>query len=403
MARSNSRSSSPPQSFTQLYITEPFRVFFPLGMLLGIVGVALWPLYETGLSKTYPLEAHIRLMSYGFLGSFVIGFLLTAGPRLLSCPQPPKSIIQGQLALTLIISITSVVSPSIADACFLLQSLSLLALSALGFTRRKDLPPPGFLLGITGILCAALGSYFLLQISLGKGGSNSYPLSRILLFQAFPALPLVGIGAFFFPKLTGSANPHNLPENPSPSLPWLKRAVWSVATASLFLATIPLELKGQASLAYGLRAVSLALYIFIETPVFKQLRNANSQHRSLVLCCFSLLASFTLVAIFPAYRVAALHLFFIAGLTGAILLVSTRVIFGHSGNFQLAKRSGRPLLISLALLCAAGTIRLLADFTLQIRTYELIAASLLWLVVSFFWLRYVAPKSTVPDPDDTAC
>ena len=61
---------------------EPYRVFFPLGILFGLSGVSLWPLYFSGLHKFYPGIMHARLMIEGFLGAFIVGFLGTAGPRL---------------------------------------------------------------------------------------------------------------------------------------------------------------------------------------------------------------------------------------------------------------------------------------------------------------------------------
>ncbi|HEX9256014.1 MAG TPA: NnrS family protein, partial [Candidatus Angelobacter sp.] len=63
---------------------EPFRVFFPEGVFAGILGVALWPLYFTGVSSFYPGQAHARIMAYGLFGGFIFGFLGTAMPRMLS-------------------------------------------------------------------------------------------------------------------------------------------------------------------------------------------------------------------------------------------------------------------------------------------------------------------------------
>src|SRR5436190_13615106 len=65
---------------------EPFRVFFPEGVLAGIVGVALWPFYFGGVTSFYPGQAHARIMAYGLFGGFIFGFLGTAMPRLLSAP-----------------------------------------------------------------------------------------------------------------------------------------------------------------------------------------------------------------------------------------------------------------------------------------------------------------------------
>jgi uncharacterized protein involved in response to NO len=66
-----------------LYFAEPFRIFFPLGLLLGVIGVALWPLFVWQAIDFYPANAHSRFMIEGLMGSFIIGFLGTAGPRLL--------------------------------------------------------------------------------------------------------------------------------------------------------------------------------------------------------------------------------------------------------------------------------------------------------------------------------
>ena len=63
---------------------EPFRVFFPVGFLLALVGVLLWPLFFWGATATYPGMMHARLMIEGFLACSIFGFLGTAGPRVLS-------------------------------------------------------------------------------------------------------------------------------------------------------------------------------------------------------------------------------------------------------------------------------------------------------------------------------
>src|SRR5262245_13119695 len=63
---------------------EPFRIFFPEGLLAGILGVSLWPLYFSKLIAMYPGQAHARIMAYGLFGGFIFGFLGTAMPRMLS-------------------------------------------------------------------------------------------------------------------------------------------------------------------------------------------------------------------------------------------------------------------------------------------------------------------------------
>src|SRR4051794_40722882 len=70
--------------FWTLAASEPFRIFFPMGVLIGISGVSLWPLYFLGIHRSfYPGVMHARLMIEGFAGGFILGFLGTALPRLL--------------------------------------------------------------------------------------------------------------------------------------------------------------------------------------------------------------------------------------------------------------------------------------------------------------------------------
>ncbi|HVV00418.1 MAG TPA: NnrS family protein, partial [Verrucomicrobiae bacterium] len=85
---------------------EPFRVFFPAGVLSGILGVALWPLYFTGCVRLYPGPAHAHIMAFGLFGAFILGFLGTALPRLLSAQ--PLGI--GKVALLLALHLAMVAS-----------------------------------------------------------------------------------------------------------------------------------------------------------------------------------------------------------------------------------------------------------------------------------------------------
>ena len=81
---------------------EPFRLFFPIGALLGVLGVSLWPLFYGGVLVTYPSVAHARLMIEGFMASFVIGFLGTAGPRITSAPHFSRNEVVALFTLDLL-------------------------------------------------------------------------------------------------------------------------------------------------------------------------------------------------------------------------------------------------------------------------------------------------------------
>ncbi len=404
------RPISPPgksstQQFCRMVVNEPFRALFPLGMILGIIGIALWPLFYAEIISVYPLAPHLRLMIYGFLGCFVFGFLFTAGPRLLSCPQPNKPIVAVFFIGSILTAIVSFFSPLGSDLLFLLLLSLLVGLGLFGLIKRGDLPPPGFVLGITGLACALVGTINMVLLSLGEGGTISYQLSRILLFQAFPALPLIGIGAFFFPKLSGAPNPQDLPTNPKITKPWLKRALFAAATAFGFVVSIVLEIQGHHKIAYLLRAAALGGYLVAETPLLVRPRQANTQLPHLLICSASIVICFALIGLFPAQKTAWLHGFFICGLSGSIILVATRVVFGHSGNFQMAISSRKPLLVSIAILAIGASSRVAADFLPDSRISHYLYAAVAWLIVAFVWMYKVAPKvkqSDEPAPSPLA-
>src|SRR5262245_1269644 len=71
---------------------DPYRLFFPLGIAVGIAGVAIWPIYYFGLSSGYSGRAHAFVQSTGFVYAFIVGFLLTAIPRFTNTEGPGRPI-----------------------------------------------------------------------------------------------------------------------------------------------------------------------------------------------------------------------------------------------------------------------------------------------------------------------
>jgi biopolymer transport protein ExbB/TolQ len=46
--------------FVRLSREEPFRIFFPLGLIFAATGVALWPLFFLGAVSFYPATRNSR-------------------------------------------------------------------------------------------------------------------------------------------------------------------------------------------------------------------------------------------------------------------------------------------------------------------------------------------------------
>ena len=183
----------------ELYYQEPFRVFFPLGLLLGTIGVSLWPLFYWHLIIYYPATPHMRLMIEGLMGSFVVGFLGTAGPRLLGS----KPLNAGEVLALLVLQLSSACChltrlQVLGDALF----LGLLLFFVFTVLRRRSAqsnqPPPSFVLVVAGLLNAVAG---MLLILFAGRSLFADQLGRLLLNEGFILFPLLGVGTFFFCRL----------------------------------------------------------------------------------------------------------------------------------------------------------------------------------------------------------
>ena len=126
---------------------EPFRIFFPAGVVAGIIGVALWPLHFLGVVSYYPGQAHVRLMAYGFFGAFIFGFLGTALPRMLSArPLGFRNVMMLAGFYSWVVGTFSFGKILWGDVLLLVLLLFFLGLVVTRADSRKDTPPPGFVL-----------------------------------------------------------------------------------------------------------------------------------------------------------------------------------------------------------------------------------------------------------------
>lgn len=67
---------------------EPYRVFFPLAVLLGWAGIGHWAALATGVTEEYRSIFHALAMIQGFGTCLAIGFLFTFIPRRTGAPAP---------------------------------------------------------------------------------------------------------------------------------------------------------------------------------------------------------------------------------------------------------------------------------------------------------------------------
>ncbi|MGD7652525.1 MAG: NnrS family protein [Verrucomicrobiales bacterium] len=375
---------------------EPFRLFFPLGLLASAIGVFLWPAIFRGWIDYYPLEAHARWMVLGFGGSLVVGFLGTAGPRLLGT-RPfflweflvPRARARALLTCLWLNRIAT------ADLLVGLWMLGVLA-SLLGrfLFARRDVPPPGLPFAVLGLGGAAAAGFVF-----GAGMSTSasvHHFLRLLYFQGFLWLPILGVAPYLLPRFFGKPSPHSFDESLTIPAGWMRRFLESLAAAVLVLVSFVLEAWGYARAGHILRAVAVTVHLASSVPGLVSWSKVNGLGLALrwVVPCAA--GGWLLAAWFQPLRIGMLHLMFIGGAGLLMFAAATRVILGHNERHD---RLASPLrwwhaLWFLILLTAAT--RLTSDFVPTVRISHFTYAAVLWVGFAVFWSGYLVRELRRP-------
>ena len=78
----------PASADVPVWRREPYRLLFPLGVVLAWTGVLHWLLLATGVIAEYRSIFHAFAQIEGFMTCFAVGFLFTLIPRRTSTAEP---------------------------------------------------------------------------------------------------------------------------------------------------------------------------------------------------------------------------------------------------------------------------------------------------------------------------
>jgi uncharacterized protein involved in response to NO len=393
----------PPASFLAMCRAEPFRLFFPLGLASALIGIALWPLFFWGALPAYPGVMHMRIMIEGFMAAFIIGFLGTAGPRLLSA----KTFTGPEIAVLFTLHAGTVTAhlasrPALGDALFFVMLSAFVVMLGRRFVARRDLPPPNFVLVGCGLLSGLAGAAIVAIPELPAHWPRLHWFGQLALTQGFVLLPILGVGVFLFPRFLGVPFGPELAELRR-STPWWKRkACYAAATACGVLVSFAVECAGFWRTAGALRFLSAALYTATQMPSVLRWRRAPFLGQCIRCSAWLLLLGLLWPVFLPAYRLAGLHLVFIGGFMVAVFTVATRVMLGHSGQLHLCKQRLPFLIATLVLLLIGLGARIGADFMPSFagRNVHLVWAALLCMAGALVWGIRLLPRVFIPDTDE---
>src|SRR5215813_121115 len=374
--------------------TDPYRIFFPIGILLGVMGVSIWPLYYFGILDGYSGRAHAYVQTDGFLYSFIAGFLLTAIPRFTGTETPSRRI---QYVLALILAACAVAFEfhffAIANTFFVAAHTMLIILVVRRFRRRHQDPPETFSFIGLGLIAGAAGALIDAGIAWNLIAPSWDLLGKRFLTEGMVLLLALGVGGFLGPRLLGFA-----------AFPKFEVVEKSQNVKTLFykVAGITILLSLIAEYGFGVTIVAFLRAAAATAVVLATLRpwRFPSVRTTLAWCVWAahwlILASVWLVAIAPRYRIDFLHVLFIGGFSLLLLAVATRVTLSHGGYSLALERGSWPLRIGLSSGLAAMLARVGAPFAPFSYFEHLAYAGLLWIGGMLFWGFYLLRWTSRP-------
>ena len=368
---------------------EPYRLLFPLGLLLAWAGVLHWLLLATGVFEEYRSIFHAMTQIQGFMTCFAMGFLFTFIPRRTGL-SPPAG---WQL-------VVAVVAPIGVSVCAWLEQwlltqvfwLVLVGVVVAFVLRRFLRPAPGryvpthFIWVPVSFLVSVVAA-----VLTGVGMAREdlvwmHEVGRWVILQGLFTGLVLGVGGMLLPMITRGVPP---PAAPSPGD--ADRRAAHLLAAAMYVASFWMEAFVSPRLGFGVRAV-VTLAVLVATAHIHLRPVLPGFHRRLVwLAAWMLPLGNAVVAVLPQYRRAGLHIIFIGCFGLMALAVGLHVVLTH-GNRQeaLGRRPWQAVAMAVLLLIALAQ-RIMVDVDPEHVYLWLGGAAACFLAATLMWTALVWP------------
>jgi uncharacterized protein involved in response to NO len=316
----------------QVLAREPYLLFFPLGIILSLAGVAPWLLFGLRASALYPSVFHALVQVECFLSSFAVGFLFTFVPRRTST-APPRG---WQMAL----AFAGLVGTAVFAWAAMWMTSQVCWLVAMGVTlsfvlRRVLRPGTGLVLDgrfvwIPAGLLMGLGGAVLTGVA-AMGRPMLHAVGQAILTQGMFTALVLGVGQLVLPNFLYAA----------PARSRTRRLFGSdgalhLLVALLFASTFPLEVWISPVLCAAVRAFIVFAVVLLGMGMIR-LPTVPGLHRQLIwISAWMIPIGYGLMAAFPIHRLAFEHVVFF-GFALMTFGVSIHVALSHRGHGELLK------------------------------------------------------------------
>lgn len=370
-------------------LKDPYVFLFSVGLLSFIIGIFIWIFFRGGFIHHYPKQTHGNIMFFGFLWSFVAGFMMTAVPRMTGeavASGLEISVAVGFVFLQLVLNLGNF--PNASLFLFFLQIMFL----AIFLTRRvmvkKQIPFEGFIFFPFAFLQGILGvSIFLID------DPSRTDLIYLLSGEAFVLNLILGIGSRLIPVISRTKNAL------APTLHTKAQKKTSVVLlAIIFNLSFYIQLFIREEWGIALRLI-LVFYMAVKyLKLFSKGTSFSWVGLGLKVGLLFILLSYV-GSLFHANAIATKHLLYLGGFVLITLMVATRVMLSHGGESLDYEMHSKRIFLVIALIGAAALFRFMAgsdisgDFMI-IAADVAIGAILIWSYKFFKILKIFARENT---------
>lgn len=345
---------------------------------------------------------HASLQTQGFLGNFVVGFLMTAFPRLTGTKPATKTEIGvAVIASAGFLPLSLANHWKEAEIAFLILIANLLVFAARRMSHRKKSIPPSFLLMGFGILHALVGVVLLWASDFGSQYFSLYSIGRQMVQLGFLLCIVLGVTARLTPFLMGYGDDPRLALSVNPSLtPSFNAVLPHALTGMVILISFWIE-PSSVRFAWFLRALTSTFHLLFFARIARPLRNRTAFMFFFMISCWLIILGHWIGVAWPGYRIMALHIVFIGGFSLMIFAFGTNVILSHSSQVEKLQGKLVPMKIIGACIVIALMLRIWADLWPERYPLLIHLSSGTWVLVALGWLIYLFPRLLdVPAPHE---
>jgi uncharacterized protein involved in response to NO len=367
---------------------DPFRILFPLAIVLAWLAVLPWVLFGTGVIRAWLGVYHALTMTQGFLVAAAVGFLGTMLPR--RTGGPPMSSAELVIAVVgLCVMPVALIASNVtlAEAACLIVLADLVQFAFRRLRRAARPMPAPFVFLPIGLACGIAGA-----VLVGAGALGA-PLRVLVLGRSFAQEGLMLALVLAVAPMLASIIGHDRGQL-APSRRREQRL--HLAAGALFLASFAVQHMASERAGLLMRGVVVAAELIVASQLWRW-PSAPGLHRRLfwlALACVPL--GLLAAGVQPNYRIAWMHLTFVSGFSLLVFAVTFHVTFMHTGREALAKLRPWPVAVVGALVLLATLARASAERLAGHYFEALAVASSLWLLGAVIWgvfvLRLLAVK-----------